>query len=305
MPGGKNTKPLGKKIKAKKESVGNGSTTRVGFDESSMVSQLSAEGSQTTSGSRKGFKQSFVGSTDSSVPGLIESQGNALMDAIRDLERNERERQKWMDRARSNARREELETRYTLERERDKTKLDQLIQDFKATKSFAEQGHFDTISQVRSSQRPTAWNTLQTMDADRFVGLKTHSEQIFHRSRIETFEKTDKRAEARFNRKSFDIYDEKRKANLLREKRTILQQMVDIQKIEYNDRRRAHFGGGGGGGAGGASLSSLAYVPSPRSDAGSVRSGASWATFGSRASTAPPKRPTRPSNVPKLKGGVF
>ena len=93
----------------------------------SVVSALSGQGSQ----KRKGFKQSFVGSTDSSVPGLVESQGNALMDAIRDLEKNERVRIKWMDAARDDRRREALEERYTKERERDKQKLDNLITDFK------------------------------------------------------------------------------------------------------------------------------------------------------------------------------
>jgi len=96
----------------------------------SVESALSNQVSQVTLSS-KGFKQSFVGSTDSSVPGLVESQGNALMDAIRDLEKNERVRIKWMDAACDDRRREALEERYAKERERDKLKLHHLTTDFK------------------------------------------------------------------------------------------------------------------------------------------------------------------------------
>jgi hypothetical protein len=142
------------------------------------------------------------------------------------------------------------------------------------------------------------------MDVDRFVGLKSHGEQIFYRSRIEKFDKTDRRAASKWNATQYDHYEEKRKVILLQEKRDILKQMVDITSMDFHGRRAAHNGGGGGGGGGGgANLSSLAYRPTPRRGSNaSVASGESWATFGSSRTASAPARKTshRPPNVPKL-----
>jgi hypothetical protein len=239
-------------------------------------------------------------SQDSTVLGIVDSQKQALIQSIKDLEKKERVRQNWMDKARSKARMDELEARYVKERERDNEKLDQLIRDYSALKTHSSKGTYDTISKSRVENRPSQWNQLQTMDADRFVGLKNHSQQIFHRARIEKFESTDRRAQARFNAKSYDHYEEKRKAILLREKRDILVDMVKIAQHEYYEHRAAN-GGGGGGDQG--NLSSLAYYPTPsrNSDTRSVASGASWATFASKDS-ARSSRPSsnRPKNVPRL-----
>ena len=272
-------------------------------DSQSVVSQVTAASSST----RKGPKRSFVGSTDSSVPGLVNTSRNALMDSIRDMERSERNRQKWMDQARDQKRRNQLEARYEKERAEDNQKLERLMKDFQATKEHAEKGSFNTISQMRSSHRPREWNNLTTMNTNRFHGLESTGEHAFHRKRIETFDKTDRRVMRMLNAQSFDIYEEKRKANLLREKRDVLEQMVGLTKQEFFARRNGGGGGGAGSGSHRASLSSLAYHPTPRggggSDSISVASGESWATFGSaRSASATVRRGTaRPSNVPKLK----
>ena len=234
---------------------------------------------------------------------LVEQQKEAVKHTIKELAKNEKVRQKWLDTAKTNSRRVELETRYEIERERDKQKLAQMVGDFRIVMKYTEEGKMETLAKQRNESRPRVFNPIKTMDTDRFVGMQTLSECLFHKKRIDLFDTMDRRAIARANAKTFDYYDEKRKVNLLRDKRDILKEMVAIQSKEYY----THLGGGGGGGSSRSTYSGAGTgaggggggrFSSARSDA----SGESYATFASNSSRANAAARTRSNpKVPALK----
>ena len=153
--------------------------------------------------------------------------------------------------------------------------------------------------QKRIDQRPNKYNKLH-MEANKFAGVDTSEGYVYQKGRIEKFHKVDTYANRKLNKGTFDIWEEKRKLNLLRQKKDILHEMVNLTQQEYYSRRGDHDNMSVVSNRSGESWATFASKDSYRSTAsgGSVRGGGGG-NGGQRSNSARLVKP-RPSNVPLL-----
>lgn len=213
---------------------------------------------------------------------LVDMQTKALASTIKEMEKKEKRRQRWMDCAKTDIRRKELEERYVEERDRDVNLLNRLVNDLRTVKTKTIEGQYDRLHKHRVTNRKNTYNKLN-MEVNKFAGVDSSEGYVYQKGRIEKMKKQDHYAEIRNNKKSIDIYEEKRKLNLLKEKKNILTQMVELTTQDY--------------------YSHLA----DNSSVMSAQSGESWATFASKRSNLSGRSgggghmiSCRPSKVPAL-----
>ena len=190
---------------------------------------------------------------------LVDTQTKALAQTIKEMQKKEKRRQRWMDCAKSDARRHELEERYVEERDRDVDLLNRLVNDLRTVKTKTIEGQYDRLHKHRVENRKNTYNKL-SMEVNKFAGVDSSEGYVYQKGRIEKMKKQDHYAQMKMNKKSIDIYEEKRKLNLLKEKKNILTQMVALTTADYYNRL------------------------ADNSSVMSTQSGESWATFASKRS---------------------
>jgi hypothetical protein len=213
---------------------------------------------------------------------LVKREQKALIAAIKDAQKKEKIRQKWMDKARTPQRKSELLERYNIERSADQEHIKRLVNDFDALKHGVRSGVYDSISKQRSILRENKAVPIKTMHLNKFAKAESHEDMQFIKGRINKFDKLDYRADRKLNSKPYDEYGEKRRLKLLYEKRDVLQSLVGLQSNGAQSRGIINNGG----------------MNTSRSDTSSV---ASMATFASRSSRPSYTQSHRPQKVPTLR----
>lgn len=229
---------------------------------------------------------------------VVERQRVCLLEAVREAREAEEKRCDFLDNKLPRSVRAKYEERFNAERARDQEKIDRLVTDFKMIKKAVVNGEFAAARKERSMISNTVEGKYPEARHNRFEGLETPVDIIFHKTIINMFDNYDKKFEARHAPK-FNEYAEKKRLKLLEDKRTLLNKLVSVQRNEIVEHMRAKQQTGLGLGAdngvrgvmsagggiprhGSQSARDTQSVCSSRSSASS--SGESWATFASRSS---------------------
>lgn len=219
---------------------------------------------------------------------IIKKQKQSLVQSIKDAEKSEINRMKRLALVTTSGEKSVLLRRYEKERQNDQERIENLSKDFFTLQQKLVSGDLGQLQEQRSSvtQHTTTTHRTDGSNKNRFVGLESHNDIIFHTAVCDKFDKFDGKFQERRNRPVFDKNAEVRKLKLLNDKRTLLKQLVSMHVAEH---------GGGQQQKTGRSETSSGYA---RSESNFSRgSEASYATFGS-CSRGVPYRP-RP-NVPTL-----
>lgn len=193
---------------------------------------------------------------------VIVKQAENLKLLIKEAKHVEANRLHRLDLEKDKSLRRELEKRFEAERSIDKQKIERLRTDFEKLKTVIDNGSVDFSKRVHSSPRKL------DMDSNRFSGLESETDILFHRSVCKKVELLNSRAQTSTNKTNFKPVEEYKKLNLLNEKRDVLKQMIQLHEQEigvYNNS------------TGRSQLSSGRSDISSRSSSSST--GNSWATF--------------------------
>jgi len=275
-------------------------------------------------------KTKRVPNPSKTVNGILEKQRENLAKVIKHLSNQEEKRASRLDRTESRAERERLEARFEKERAEDQKRVMTIRDDYEKLKKSAENGIFteDKVQQryagqmiAKSLPRPI------TEHHNRFQGLETPIDVILFKANVHMFEKYDAKYRDRQEMAKHMAEEEERyKLSLLRERKDVLTQLIDVRKREI---REAGCGRNTGRASSARSsarpvltpsaqfaqmaqgVSNVTSRPRPSSSASvaSTASSASWASFASKSGTRPVYGAARNSSfkpvVPSLKDGPF
>eukprot|EP01033_Poteriospumella_lacustris_P002853 gene2854-2077_t len=220
----------------------------------------------------------------------IRRQQEALITAIKELEKREVKRLNRLATCKSRSDHQALHDRFDRERQMEKEKVEQLMSDYfvveQQLKKSDVQSFLEERKTLKKTQLPSQRENID--QPNRFEGIETHTDMIFHSDVVRKFEKHDKRFQARLNHVPYDPVKEERKLRLLNQKRDLLQNLIKLQ-------------GAADGSGVAAPTARRAY--DAYSVASGSSSGASYATFASsRTGNAPSSTAVipRPNRVPKL-----
>lgn len=237
---------------------------------------------------------------------LLSKHKKFVKQALSECQRVEEKRAQRFERAQTASERAQLEKRFEMERSMDKEKLGRLTRDFELVKQAIARGEL-APSIVEARKQLSKGKVLPKLDVDhnRFAGCETQADIVKYEGVINMFNKCDRA----FNSKrapKFDPYPIQKSLQLLKQKKEILTQLVNVQHRELAERSAATYVKSTPSGFKNHPMNSSrsGYAASVCSDASSS-SRASWATFGSRGGGAayqPPRPPNRVI-VPPLKLG--
>jgi len=178
----------------------------------------------------------------------------------------------------------ELNRRYKKERVRDHERIKRLLFDYESLQQKNASGELQNIIDSRNEQPINSTASTKGPDFDRFSRMRTLNDIIAWKRFCGTFDKLDEKAERKFASK-VDVCLEKKRLNLLRQKKGLLNHLIQVQCNE---------------------LRMTGLAPSCREDFTRVhcnRSEASCATFvtrGSRGRIKYAEESQRPHFVPPL-----
>ena len=234
----------------------------------------------------------------------IAKQKKFLVDAITEAQNNEFLRQERFQDCKKRADKDALEARFKAERLRDQEKVENLVNDFSTLKNAYKSGAYEKALRESSQHSIVAQKNVDNSKFNRFRGLEKPDQVIFFASIIDKFDKTNKKVSPKGN---FDMEKEQAKLNLLKEKKSILTQLVDVQRTELSVQKSTT-----------STIVALKNQLAPStgrstgrtwstessSGAASVTTGqASWATFASKSNkmmSTNISRSTKMQMIPKL-----
>ncbi len=174
---------------------------------------------------------------------ILSKQRKCLLEAIEDARAAEEKRLDRLDYVKSKKEESILEKRFEIERNKDKTRLDYLLQDYNVLKKAIVSGDYEkqvTLHKELSQSVTMSSNQLSSLDSkglplkNRFAGLDDPTDIINWKQTIAKFDRTDRKFQNRGNK--FNEYEEKKKLELLYEKQGILKQLISIQKNETDSK---------------------------------------------------------------------
>jgi hypothetical protein len=140
---------------------------------------------------------------------IIHKQGENLKLLIKEARHAEADRLHRLELAADEWRKRELEKRFETERHLDREKIERMRADFEGLKAAVERGDVNISARVYSSPRKLE------MDSNRFSGLESEIDILFHRSVCNKIEKLNAKHEASMNRANFKAMEEYKKVNHL------------------------------------------------------------------------------------------
>jgi hypothetical protein len=223
------------------------------------------------------------------VDDIINRQALALKNTILEAKQNEKTRIRKLTEATSREREAELNKRYELERQRDEMRITNLMEDLERVKVGAAKGELSVCPKgSRVISNPN-------MNANRFAGCENANDLKFLKEVTTNFQKYDEKFNRKLGVNKFEYYVEKKKCNLLAEKRDVLKQLVDMHTQELSDH--------------GVILGANGFYNGSRNNRGnsdtrsvsSDSSSASWASFHTENNNIHRHARAAPRAVPKLK----
>ena len=160
----------------------------------------------------------------------IAKQKKFLVDAITEAQHNEFLRQERFESCKKKAEKDALESRFAAERLRDQEKVGNLVNDFNTLKDAYKSGAYEKALRQSSQHSivPQQSSNVDHSKFNRFRGLEKPDQVIFFTSIIEKFDKASKKGS--ISKGKFDMEREQAKLNLLKEKKSILSQLVEVQR---------------------------------------------------------------------------
>ena len=125
----------------------------------------------------------------------------------------------------------ELNRRYEEERIRDQRRVKQLLFDYEAMQRKHASGELRNIMNTRSERSINPSTVAKGAESDRFSRTEKVEDIIAWKRFCETFDKLGEKSERKFAPK-VDLYAEKKRLTLLREKKHILDNMIQVHSRE-------------------------------------------------------------------------
>ncbi len=175
---------------------------------------------------------------------ILSKQRKCLLEAIEEARTAEEKRLDRLDYVKSKKEEKMLEKRFEIERNKDKVRLDYLLQDYNVLKNAIASGDYDkqvNLQKELSQSLTLPSNQQQILDRkglplkNRFAGLDDPIDIINWKQTIAKFDRTDRKFQGRGNK--FNEYEEKKKLQLLYDKQSILKQLINIQKNETDTKQ--------------------------------------------------------------------
>jgi len=218
---------------------------------------------------------------------IIRRQAEALKSTILEAKQNEKIRIRKLSEAHNREREVELNKRYELERQYDEGRITNLMGDLDRLKAGVANGEL-TVCPKGNRIIPN-----KNINTNRFAGCENATDLKFLKEVTNNFQKYDEKFQRKLGMNKFDYYAEKKRCNLLSEKRNVLKQLVDVHTQELSDH--------------GVILGANGYYNGSKTrdfDNRSVRSdrsSASWASFHTENNNIHGHSRIAPKAVPKLK----
>lgn len=175
---------------------------------------------------------------------ILSKQRKCLLEAIEEARTAEEKRLDRLDYVKSKKEEKMLEKRFEIERNKDKVRLDYLLQDYNVLKNAIASGDYDkqvNLQKELSQSLTLPSNQQQSLDRrglplkNRFAGLDDPIDIINWKQTIAKFDRTDRKFQGRGIK--FNEYEEKKKLQLLYDKQSILKQLINIQKNETDTKQ--------------------------------------------------------------------
>lgn len=178
---------------------------------------------------------------------ILSKQRNCLLEAIEEARSAEEKRLDRLDYVKSKKEENILQKRFEIERNKDKTRLDYLLQDYSVLKKAIISGDYEkqvTLQKELSQSITIPPNQQLSLDSkgvplkNRFAGLDDPIAIINWKQTIAKFDRVDRKFQNRGNK--FNEHEEKKKLQLLYEKHGILKQLINIQRNEADTKLISH-----------------------------------------------------------------
>lgn len=224
---------------------------------------------------------------------IIKKQAAALKSTILEAKQNEDNRIRKLTEAHSRERENELNKRFEMERQYDEARITNLIGDLERLKAGVANGELVVCPKGKMIIANPNCNT------NRFAGCESSNDLKFHKEITANFERYDEKFQRKQGVNKFEYYVEKKRCNLLAEKRNVLKKLVDMHTQELADHGVILGANGFYNGSQKNNLRSNWDARSVSSDS-SRSSSASWASFHTENNNIHSHSTITPKMIPKL-----